>query len=364
MITIDLKSKNFKVFFYIIAFVLFSFLFYMYSSLIFLFMLAYFISYMFEPVIKFLEKKKLSRPYSVTFVWVIITGLTLLVIFPIMFSLLHEISVLPPKLSEYSSRLTSTIDNIRKNLSGDLSSGPGGIISQKILLFLDYFNLSEQKIVSFFVDNFNNFVKYSGGFIGKNITKFISSFVWIFTVPVIAFYFMMDFKDINLNFNNFISRKDYRALIMEIQKEISRFFRGQLIICLIIGTLMGLGFLMIGVDFPHLLGVIAGFANLIPYFGVFASTALAVVFSILKFGFTVELLFILLKIIILVVIVQFIDGFVLSPRILSTTLELSPVYIMFFLFAGGQYGGIPGMFLAIPALIVVKVVLKYMEIKS
>lgn len=329
-------------------------LFVFYKSLLLVFLISYFFAYMFEPLIRKLEKKKVSRTISVVIIWALMVLVLVLIVLPLILSLLQEVGTLQEKIGTYSQNFKDTIDKISNS-------------KQTVIVydFLQKINVSQGDIVNFIMDKFKDFIQYSGSMISNNISKFISSFMWVFTLPVITFYFMLDFKKIVSVLMDWELPGKGKAMkiVIQIEKEISKFFRGQLVICIILGFLMGIGFFIIGVDFPLLLGVLAGISNLVPYLGVIVSTVIAILFSILKLGFTMELLIAIIKIIILVMIVQAVDGFLLSPKILSSTLDLSPVFVILFLIAGGMYGGIIGMFLSIPFLIVVKVLFKNVKIK-
>ncbi|MGM0608116.1 MAG: AI-2E family transporter [Candidatus Muiribacteriota bacterium] len=364
MLKIAVKNKfiKFAIILFIILFSIFT-VFYL-SGILFMFILSYFIAFTFEPAIKYLQKKKIKRVYSVILIWSFLILLIFLIVIPVIFSILAEIAELGPKIGEYTNAFA---DKIEAYEAQDPESAEGVLsyFAGRFFKFFQFFDITERTIIDFLLGNFRNFLNYTGNFLRNNINKVISSFIYIFTIPIISFYFMLDFSIISEKIKLFTGNKNenIKNIINETEKDVSKFFRGQLIICFIVGSLLGFGFFLIEVDFPHLLGFIAGLANLIPYFGAFMSTAIALLFSLLKFGFTSEFLFILLKILILVTIVQSLDAFFLSPKILGTKLNLSPVLIMFFLFTGGTIAGILGMFLSIPTMLIIRVLYKNLKIK-
>ncbi len=362
--TVEVHNKYFKVL--LVMSMIFAGLSVMYyfSGLFFIFLVSYLIAYLFEPAVKMLEKQKVKRGFSVVLIWLLILIGLFIVVIPMLFSLKSEISDLQPKISQYSDNVTKTVENLRNKMNKKVDD-EGDDLVVKLLGMLDYFDITESNIVDYVIRNFNKMMSRIGSVVKNNIPGIISGFAWIFTVPVIAFYFMLDFKQITTSLREikYPGSKNLRKILTEIEKEISNFFRGQLLICTIIGILMGFGFFLIGVDFPHLLGLIAGISNLVPYVGVIVSTGIALIFSVLKFGIGLELLFVVIKIGILVVIVQSLEGMFLSPRILSETLDLSPILVMFFLFAGGTFGGILGMFLAIPVLLIIRVLIKNIRLR-
>ncbi|MFA7578211.1 MAG: AI-2E family transporter [Candidatus Muiribacteriota bacterium] len=361
MLNIEINGKYKKIAFTIGILFIFFIAFYYLSEIFIMFGISYIIAYMFEPLIKYLQKKGFKRGLSVILIWIILVAMMFLFVFPVILSIVSEISILVPKIAEYSQDFGAHFEKIKQNYQKNRDS----IFVSRVFEFLGFMEISEKNIIDFGIEQGRKFLTLSGNAIKNNINNLISSFVWIFTIPVITFYTMLDFKEIaeTIKAVEFPSKRKVRKIFIEIEREISKFFRGQLLICVIVGILMGFGFFFIGIDFPHLLGVIAGFANIIPYLGVLISTSVAIFFAVLKFGFTMELVFILIQLGIIVILVQSLDGFLLSPKILGETLNVSPVFVMLFLMAGGMVSGILGMFFAVPVLLVLRVLYNNISIK-
>ncbi|MNS08291.1 pheromone autoinducer 2 transporter [compost metagenome] len=120
----------------------------------------------------------------------------------------------------------------------------------------------------------------------------------------------------------------------------------------IVGALSGLGFWLIGVPNALLLGVFVGVLNILPYVGALlgATPALLVAFGISPQTGLLALL--------VIVVVQQLEGMVIYPRVVGHAVGLHPLYVLIALTAGSQLWGLPGVILSIPAAIVIKTVLE------
>lgn len=156
------------------------------------------------------------------------------------------------------------------------------------------------------------------------------------------------------------AESQFREILSDIHKILSNFFRGQLIDGLIIGILSSITLFIIGVEFSIFIGMFAGLANIIPYFGPIIGMIPAVAICLLN-G---EIFKAVLSVIILLVIQQ-IDGAIISPRIVGNSVGLHPVFVLLSVVIGGRYFGIIGMLLAVPfAAILKSLVLRFIEYQT
>ena len=141
-------------------------------------------------------------------------------------------------------------------------------------------------------------------------------------------------------------REDVLFLLHEFVAIVESFFRGQLIIGLIMGVLLAIGFSVIGLNFGLFIGLALGVLNIVPYLGTILGLAGALPLAFLHDGggWTLVGLVLLVK-----VIVQAIEGWFLTPKIMGERTGLHPVAIMVAIFFWGTaFGGVLGMLLAIP----------------
>ena len=108
--------------------------------------------------------------------------------------------------------------------------------------------------------------------------------------------------------------------------------------------------------YPLVLGTIIGITNVIPYFGPIIGAIPAMIIAATMSGKMV------MTVVIIVLVLQFLEGNVLSPLIVGKSLHMHPLFIMLALLAGGELGGITGMILSIPILAVLKVIILHARV--
>ena len=192
-------------------------------------------------------------------------------------------------------------------------------------------------------------------------SSFLSAGMQLAVVPILLFYFMLEFRTLDDNFI-LLMPAPYRAwtrgFIDRVDLRLGGFVRGQLLIATIFGTIMTLGLYIIGIKFAIILGPMSGIANLVPYLGVVVGLVPAFFIALWQGGFALQSLWLCFWILILFVILQTLDGYVFQPRILGPSVELHPLWIMFALALGQHLMGIMGMLLAVPVAAVSRVILE------
>ncbi len=173
-------------------------------------------------------------------------------------------------------------------------------------------------------------------------------------IPVFSFYFLHDFDGIVARCRDLLPasiRPAITAMAKQVDHVLGQFMRGQLTVMGILAVLYGFGYWIIGVPLAVPIGVLAGILSFIPYVG----STLALVFGLLMVtlhftGFTQVIL-----VVAVYTVVQVLESFVITPRIVGGSLGLSPVWVLFALLAFGHLFGFVGVMLALPASAVLKV---------
>ncbi len=152
--------------------------------------------------------------------------------------------------------------------------------------------------------------------------------------------------DANLPFLKESTRKDVVFLINEFVSIIVSFFRGQFIIAFLQGVLLSVGFSVVGLEYGLVLGLLLGFLNVIPYLGSMVGLSITLPLAYFQTGGGLSMV---IGVLVVLGIVQSIEGYVLTPKIMGDRTGLHPVAIIFAIFFWGTaLGGIMGMILAIP----------------
>lgn len=183
----------------------------------------------------------------------------------------------------------------------------------------------------------------------------ISGFVDIFLIMFIVFYLLYDFKNIRRSFINFLPAR-YRMFGEEflaiIDRNIGNYIRGNVVRCTVVGLLTGIILFIVGMPYSLLLGIIAGLLNIILYIGPYVAAIPAL---ILSFSPQTPSLFI---VIIIYVVVQAIDGVLLTPMLLGRAVKLKPITVIVSLLIGQQLAGILGMILSTPVAGIIRSIIE------
>lgn len=193
---------------------------------------------------------------------------------------------------------------------------------------------------------------WSGGMAVIDIITFLV------ITPVVAFYCMRDWDNITQKIDNLFPRHNahtLRDIMSEFNTRLAGFVRGQLLVCLILGSFYAVILTMIGLNFGLAIGMIAGFLTFIPYVGsivgFISSVGVALVqYPDFKMPLVVAGIFF---------IGQFIEGNILTPKMVGDRIGLHPVWVIFALMAGGKLFGFTGMLLAVPVAAMVGVVVRH-----
>lgn len=169
--------------------------------------------------------------------------------------------------------------------------------------------------------------------------------LYLLLSPILSYYLLRDKKQMIASLVNLISPKnqgEFLRVCSEINKLIREFVSGYLLISLIVAVISTVIYALLGLDYPLVLGILMGIGDLIPYIGPFigAIPALLIAISMNQTIFILTLVAIL--------IIQQLEGNVITPRIIDQRIGLNPVLTIFAVMAGGLLFGISGAIFAMP----------------
>jgi predicted PurR-regulated permease PerM len=173
-------------------------------------------------------------------------------------------------------------------------------------------------------------------------------------IPVLMAYLMLDFERMRTEILDLLPRphKDLiLAKLAEVEDVLKVFVKGQLMVALTMGVLYSIGLLLVGIDMPVLIGMGAGILNLVPYLGGTLGILTALALAVLKFHDILHPAMVLL----VFLVVQTVEGYILTPKIVGNRLGLHPVIVLLALVVLGQMMGFVGVLLAVPIAAVLKV---------
>jgi predicted PurR-regulated permease PerM len=187
----------------------------------------------------------------------------------------------------------------------------------------------------------------------------LSVFALLVVTPVVAFYLLVDWDKMVATVDGWLPRRQQhsvRAIARDIDVAIAGFIRGQSLVCLILGTFYAVGLSLIGLNFGALIGMSAGFLSFIPYVGSLTGLILSVGVAIVQFWPDWSWILATLAVF---VVGQFVEGNILSPKLVGASVGLHPVWLMFALLAFGTLFGFVGLLLAVPLAAAVGVVARH-----
>jgi predicted PurR-regulated permease PerM len=178
-----------------------------------------------------------------------------------------------------------------------------------------------------------------------------------FVVPFLVFYLLKDVKGMERTVIAFFPKKNRQEiirLIRSVDEALGNYIRGQLLVAVVVGVLDYIGLLIIGMPYALLLSLIVAITNIIPYIGPFIGATPAILLAL-----TVSPMM-ALKVLIVNLIIQQLEGNFISPLLIGRSLKLHPMLIIMAILLGGEMFGMIGLILAIPVVAVGKVLLQHL----
>lgn len=293
------------------------------------FLYAAVFAYLFNPLINNLEARGIKRFWSslLTVLFVFIT----LVIFVAMFvpSVISDATTVVRRLSLNMDKLKIMMEDALGRLDGML----GGALEVD-----GKFDDLVRTGVQLLTDAISRVVASLGGLID------------VLLIPVITFYLLKD-KDLLLRDIAGFFGESQRARLKDVGREINRllsgYVKGKILISLFIGLFTGVGSLIIGIPNALTIGIVAGLFDLIPYFGPWLGGILPVLIALIS-PTPIKALWV----VILILIIQQVESNLITPRVISQRVGMHPLVVMFSVMFFGSVMGISGMVLGVPIMAV------------
>jgi len=303
--------------------------------------MAAIIAYILNPLVTKLENRKIPRHYAIMIIYAFFIMAFVSVVIYILPELIDNIkeliNTLPEIFASYQRAFNNLLMSIRSSRwSEDIKNTifheieTGSAILERMLVS------GLKKSLSMCIDG-------------------ISMFFDFLMAMIIAYYLMKDADFFREGFLSLFPRKWRNGIITtarEINAVVSNFIKGQLLTALIVGCLEAIGLLIIKVRYPVVLGFVGGIANIIPYFGPFIGAIPAVAVALLQSPAKV------IWTIVVFTLIQQIDNNFISPKIIEGRLGLHPVTTILVVLVGGEFFGIFGMLVSVPAAAILKIILK------
>ncbi len=242
------------------------------------------------------------------------------------------------------------------------------ILVDKFTLMLDqathwasgYFDINPHKIDAWLLKTKNELINTSGAAIGQTIVNVGSSLVILFLVPVYIFMILY-YQPLLLDFIRKLSAENHQSEVSEIVTQsksvIQRYLVGLVIEAVIVATLDATALLILGIDYAILLGILGALLNVIPYIGGIVAVALPMMIAIATKSTAWYALYVLGA----YYFIQLIDNNYIVPIIVASKVKINALFSIIVVIAGNALWGIPGMFLSIPLLAIVKLIFDHID---
>ncbi|MES2667101.1 MAG: AI-2E family transporter [Pseudomonadota bacterium] len=297
------------------------------------------IAYFLDPVADRLQRLGLSRTAATS----VITLIGVLVV------ILLVLAVIPTLINQ----LTALV-NAAPDIARDLQT----FLVEKFPELSDETSTVRQTLARIAATIQSRGAELANGLISSALSV-ISAVVFIVVVPVVAFYMLLDWDKMVTRIDALVPldhRQTVRQLAREIDTVLAGFVRGQLSVCVLLGTFYSMALMVAGLQFGLVVGAIAGAITFIPYVGSLVGGLLAIGLALFQFWGD------WLSIGIVAAIFaagQFIEGNILTPKLVGQSVGLHPVWLLFALSAFGSVFGFVGMLVAVPVAASIGVLMRF-----
>jgi len=309
--------------------------------------------YLLRPFVRLAEKSgkgKFPRSLVILILYVIVGALLTLLSLLVYPFLRDQFTNLVEEFPNYFMRFIETTVTFLNNSRFDE-------------LFSKYFDYDEvltnvtNDLVTTMKDTFANVASS----IASGITGFVSTLTGIVlslvTVPFILFYLLYEGEKLPKFILRLFpprARNEVGQVLKEMDKQVSSYILGQILVSICIGVMMTIGFLIIGLDYAFLLGILAMVTSVVPYLGPAIAIIPALVIAIVTSPMM------LVYLIIVWTVVQLVEGKFITPNIMGKSLSVHPITIIFVLLTFGSLFGVAGVILGIPAYALLKVLVSHL----
>lgn len=300
---------------------------------------AFVIAYLLDPLIDWFERHRVRRSFAIFLLLGLAGGGVLGFLLFVIPRVVAEISALAERMPAYLERfVTEVVPAVEQRVGIDLPRTLDGLLGE--------LRGAELTVLGTLRDLLTGTL--------ATLTGTVGVVVGLLVIPILAYYLLVQFDDVVRRLGEGVPPR-HRDSVFEkvrtIDRLVSGFLRGQMLVAATLGVLYAAGFSLIGIDLAIGVGLLAGALALVPYLGNIVALGTATVLCVLKFGIDGHLL----AVIGWYLVVQSLEGFVLTPRIVGSSVGLHPAAVIVALLIGGDLFGFLGLLIAVPVAAVVKV---------
>ena len=296
--------------------------------------------YLLNPLVDLMEKYKINRVLAISIIFVIIAIFLIVGLAVAIPNLQRQVVVFAQNVPTYLEDADRVIDDlVTKRLPDDFRPQLEQVLA----------NFSTQATAWA-----SNISSKAVNWVSALISGTSQVIVALIIMPFMLFYLLRDGKGLRDYITQFLPnklREPVGKVLTDVNQQLSNYVRGQITVAVIVAIMFIIFFKIIGLRYAITLGITAGILNLVPYLGSFLAMLPALVLGLIAGPVM------LLKVIIVFIVEQTIEGRFVSPLILGSQLNIHPITILFVLLTSGSMFGIWGVLLGIPIYASAKVVI-------
>lgn len=323
------QAAYIKVILVLIAVAMFSFGIYAIRHTVSCFLSSFVLAYLLDPLVVYLEQKKLKRIYGITILYVILCLLSVFIVIYLLPLVSSRWDSLVKNLPFYLHQAKELVSRMKQSLAASPSGSEWGWLLESITA---KFESLSGKIGSGFYS--------AASRVAFNIFNVILA-------PILVF-FMLLYKHDAINSIKVWLPLRHRDHLLEVGREINAsiggYLRGQLIVSFIVAIFSTIALYLMEIDYPLLNGIFAGLASILPFIGVILATLPPLFFAYIEFQNGV----ILLKVLGVFSVIYFLEGYLIKPLVFKEAMNLNPLLTIIVVMAFGELMGFWGILLAIP----------------
>jgi predicted PurR-regulated permease PerM len=297
------------------------------------------LAYFLDPVADRLQRLGLSRVMATTVITICAILLVVLLVLSVIPSLISQLTALVNAAPQIAERMQAFLLERFPELSDSTST------ARQTLAQI------AQTVQSRGVELANGLLTSALGIIG--------AVIFIVVVPVVTFYLLLDWDKMTARIDSLIPRDHapvVRMIARDINAVIAGFVRGQVSVCLILGTFYSVALMLAGLQYGMIVGAIAGAITFIPYVGSLVGGTLAIGLALFQFWGDWLSIGIIAAIF---AVGQFVEGNILTPKLVGQSVGLHPVWLLFALSVFGSLFGFVGMLVAVPVAAAIGVITRF-----
>ena len=215
-----------------------------------------------------------------------------------------------------------------------------------------WFNTTNTEISSWLQDYSAEYAKKGLHGVSSVVGTVTSVVIAIITFPFVLFYLLKDGHQMPAYVAKFLpakARRSFLETLKEISTQISNYIRGQIAVAFAVMIMFAIGYTIIGLPYGWLIAIVAGILNIIPFLGSFLAMVPAIVVGI----FVSPIM--LASVLIVFMIEQTLEGRLISPKLLGSSMKIHPVTVLIVLLSAGNVFGILGVIFGVPGYAILKV---------